>query len=193
MKRFALLTLSLFCFSSCQVLISSILGVKEPVAKSDNQVRDSINKIYRSFPIYRIREDKIDSLFKEEYKPGWGSGFKPIQFICFDRKGEIVAQWASCESSLNSYSLKTYPPRSRYLSNTKLTIERIIKSSNILIPGKNTLEDYTRYDYTYVVYTCSWTEKLSINMLYKIINYTKKQPSYNIVIINTDYYRFNPG
>ncbi|NVO30744.1 hypothetical protein [Hymenobacter lapidiphilus] len=179
-----------FCFSSCQVLLSTILGVEEPVAKNDVEIAHNLRNRYPSYPLYRVKENKMDSLLRAEYKTGWGPGFRPIQFICFNNKGKLVTQWASCESGQNSYTLKEFPPRSKYPSNPEFDIKKVIDIVKPLSPDNANLNTYENYEYTYVVYVTSWTDKLSSDLVESIKKYAASNKyTYNIVLVSADYYK----
>lgn len=176
--------------ASCSAFYKVAVGIEEPKAHPDNtQLVTYAKNTYPKYPFYRVSKDYFPILLKNKYKPDWEPGFRPIQFLCFDKNGKLITQWASCESELTKFVLADSIPKSKYKSFENITLEETYShfqdnSGKALEPSQ-----YRGNDITYIVYWTVWTDRQSKKLVEELEQYTKKtKVKSEIVLVNADYY-----
>jgi len=177
--------------SSCQPILRSVYGIKQPQLQDKLQITAyaaSHNLLTENS--YRIDSLAFLSLLKEQYKPGWSRGFRPIQFLCFDQQGKLTAQWASCEKNLTANILSSVPPSHLLPPDTTRTLKNLLATCGPLALNGQAIPTQQDADYTLVAYWSTWTDKQSLKMIAQLREYIARHPEHKIslLLVNTDFY-----
>ncbi|MCA9346148.1 hypothetical protein KC960_01530, partial [Candidatus Saccharibacteria bacterium] len=63
-------------------------------------------------------------LKNKKYKPGIDEGFRFLQIRCYDKEGQLIMQWASCEGLLSDLqTLRSPIPKNYNGLDTTLSLE----------------------------------------------------------------------
>lgn len=184
---FALLFIAL---SGCGAFYKLAIGVEDPKPHTDNtQLTTYAKDTYPSYPFIRVAPEYLTTLLKGKYKPDWEPGFRPIQFMCFDNTGKLIAQWASCEGELDKFVLSDTIPKSKYKSFDDITFEKLYPQLQNET-GKNIeINTYKNNDINYVVYWTMWTDRQSKKLVKTLEQYIKNSKNKSeLILVNADYY-----
>ena len=192
MRKHCLLLLALPLLAGCQPLLRWSLGIRNVEPLTDRQVqRYAQQQRWQGLPLLRVDSLAFRQLGQEVYKPGWPVGFRPLQFLCYDRQGRLVAQYASCESLLHDNMLRDLPPSGLQLPDTTRRLAHLLHLCH-LVPGSQPLASSPgQYDYTIAVYWTSWLGRQSAQLVARMQHYAANHPTQKIqlVLVNADYYQ----
>ncbi len=170
----------LFVLTSC----SAILGIKEPEGISKQKAIEYLysHKLDTCDIIY-LKCNYLDTLQQLAFKPGWEVGFRPIQFKIFNKFGDLIFQYSSCEGPLKNTSIfDIFPPKNISPIDTSYTIE----NEQLLTVEKLTIKEHT--DYVAVIYWATYTGIIGRKFLKKINKILENQDvTIQIYKFNTDY------
>ena len=170
----------LYVLTSC----SAILGVKEPEKISKQKAIKYLNKHkLDTCDIIFLKYNYLDTMKQVAFKPGWEVGFRPIQFKIFNKFGNLIFQYSSCEGPLKNTSIfDTFPPKNISPIDTSYTIE----NEQLLTVEKLTIKEHT--DYVAVIYWATYTGIIGRKFLKKINKLLNNQDvTIQIYKLNTDY------
>lgn len=184
---FALLLLAL---SGCGAFYKVAIGVEDPKPHTDNtQLIAYAKNTYPSYPFIRVAPEHFTTLLQSKYKPDWEPGFRPIQFICFDKNGELIAQWASCEGELDKFVLSDTLPKSKYKSFEDVTFKKIYSRFQNETGKTIDINSYKYNERNYIVYWTMWTGRQSKNLVKRLEKYIVNNKSRStLILVNADYY-----
>jgi hypothetical protein len=193
MKKALLISLLFFnlIFWGCKNIAMKMAGIRNPEIESKNTILGFLLKINQDTnDVYTFDTVLFKKYMSEPFKPGWPNGLRPAQIRVYNKFGEPVMQWSSCEGFLKD--LKTFdsvPPKNFNGLNTSLNLQEDLKQyftldgvpANIVLP--------TNYDYYILIYFAKWYQKLSKESFTQVENYKQKHPELSIKVykISTDF------
>jgi hypothetical protein len=190
---FILLALSLIVIS-CKSTILRIAGVREPRIENKVSIFRFLNEIGQDTSnVYVMDSNLMDQLKKKSFKPGMSKAFRPIQVRVYDKKGNPVIQWASCEGYLQDLKLfDTVPPRVINGLDTSLNLVEDL-SRYYTFEGKPAgIIPAPGFDYYFIVYFARYFPKMSKESFLQVDQYMKHHPelTFRLYKINVDVQEF---
>ena len=154
--------------------------------------KSSIHKFLNSIrqdtsDTYGLDTNLLKSLSNKPFKPGWQTGFRPVQIRTYNNHGLPVMQWASCEGFLSN--LKTFdsvPPKNLNGLDTTLNLENDLNRYTTLDgkPAKPKIPP--GYDYYVLVYFAKYFPKLTKESFSQLKHYGARHPDLKIKIYKID-------
>ena len=170
----------------------TMLGIKEPKLESRGSVLHylSANEIDTNNVVY-LNQTKINVLYKNDtFKPGFPKGLRMIQFILFDKKGNLISQYSTCERSIRGGKvLESFPPKNIYPLNSGKSFEYY---STYLVDRWGypiRLSDMQGSDYFLFVYYATFTGRPGLRLLNQISEYCDryKEKKIKLLKVNLDF------
>jgi len=162
---------------------SDILGIKTPQETTQKKTIEYLLKYKLDTDnIIFLRPNYFDTLKQKPFKPGWDTGFRPIQFKIFNKYGNLIFQYSPCEGPLkNTLIYDTFPPKNITPIDTSYTIknEQLLTSNKIIIK-KNT-------DYIAIIYWATYTGIIGRKFLKKTDKLLKSKKNIQVYKLNVDY------
>ncbi|MCC5944615.1 MAG: hypothetical protein JJT94_06740 [Bernardetiaceae bacterium] len=179
MRYFSVIYIFLFVLSSCSPIISTVLGIKNPVKLTEKEV--STYAIQEKIQPFYVADSVI--LKKLAYKNNYGIGsFQPIQFKFFDKKGQALARYVSCEGSTKRWeTFERFPPRSLEHDLTRYNLYEELPYYRDLEGNTPIIEEDT--EYIFIVYWATFTGKPGRNLIEKVKRYLNLHQNKHIQII----------
>ncbi len=184
MKKKTIIILTFFYLLSISISCSTLLGIKEPEEITNKTALEYLLKhnIDTSNVMF-LKSNYLDTLKSLPFKPDWETGFRPIQFKIFNKYGDLIFQYSTCEGPIkNTLINKKFPPYNITPIDTTYTI----KDEQFLTDDKITVAENT--DYVVIIYWATYTGVIGRKFVKKIVTIIADQ-NYNIQIfkLNTDY------
>lgn len=178
-----LILIACLTLSSCAFL----LGIRIPKELTQKELDDFlIKENIDTSNCFAFHKKAYDSIKQLEYKPGWEKGFKPLQFKAFDKSGNLIAQYASCEGNLKKLELlHTYPPKNIFPFDSTQTLQNDITMYRTY-RGEKLVIEQGKYDIIFVVYWGKWLGRPGINLLRDIHEYKKTYKNKNTLILKVN-------
>jgi hypothetical protein len=186
-----LVTMLILNSSSCTLILSKALGLKNPKVESFEEQKSYLKKynldttnLYTFNPIYK------DSLKLSTYYITYSDSifFTPMQFRMYDSTGEFVAGWALCFGKVDVIGLyEQFPPKKLEYTNDKLNF---YTDSNFILDRTGQKIDpkifLNHYNYIIVGFWAEWLGRLSKDMLIDLENYIQKYNEKNIIFLKVN-------
>ncbi len=184
----------LFAGTSCKWALMSISGFREPAVESKKSIFVFLYKLKQDTnDVYALDTNLFQQLREDAFKPGWKKSFRPVQIRVYDKKGNPVMQWASCEGFLKDLkTFDTVPPRNNNTLNTSLNLQKDL-SRYFTLDGKpaNAVAE-EGYDYSILIYFAKYFPRLTRESFTQVHQYISKHPElkFKVYKINVDFQRF---
>jgi len=173
---------------SCRPALQLAAGVRQPEIESKSSVQSFLKSIGQDTAgVYGLDTVAFNRLRSEPFKPGWKPGFRPVQIRVYDRQGNPVMQWASCEGYLKDLRpFDSVPPRNTNGLNTSLTLGEDLKQYYTLDGKPAGLVPEPGYDLSLLVYFARYFPMLSEESFRQVADYRKKHPELRMRIYKID-------
>jgi hypothetical protein len=189
-----LLVICLLLATSCTSSILRIAGLRKPKVETKQSVIKFLKKLNEDTnDIYTLDTTLFQELQKSHFKPGMAAGFRPVQIRVYDKQGEPVMHWASCEGSLSCLHIfDTVPPRVVNGLDTSLTLKEDLSCYYTLDGQQAQIAVEKGYDYYFIIYFAKYFPKLSKESFEEVYGYKRKYPEIKCKIykINVDIQEF---
>lgn len=179
----------LFCIS-CKSVVLKLAGIKRPQIESGESIINFLKEFkLDTNNVFCLDTSLYNQLCSHPFKPGWKPGFRPVQIRCYDKHGNPVMQWVSCEGSLDQ--LKTFdsvPPKNAGGLDTSLTLASDLARFFTLDGKPAGIRPDEGYDYYFLVFFAKYFPRMTRKSFREVSDYAQRHPELNMTVykINTD-------
>ena len=184
----------LFTVTSCKSLVVNMAGFCIPKVENKESIFKMLKSLHQDTnDVYTIDSLLFEKFRKEQFKPKWANGFRPVQIRVYDHEEFPIMQWALCEGFLKD--LKTFdsvPPRNINGLNTSLRLQEDLSQYFTLNGEPAKINAQKGFDYYIIVYFAKYFPKWSKESLRQVMNYVNKHKELKIKVykINVDVQKF---
>jgi len=192
--KMILLFIALIITCSCKTAIMKMAGLRKPGIETKTSIVHYLQKLKQDTnDVYTLDTTLMENLRRESFKPGMAKGFRPVQIRIYDKNGEPVMQWASCEGFLKD--LKTFdsvPPRNHNGLNKSLKLQEDLSRYYTLDGTSSSITVPTGFDYFILIYFAKYFPRLSKESFRQVEKYALKHNELKMKIykINVDVQKF---
>ena len=181
-QSIVILVCLIMVLGSCQKILLSFSGIKNPEVETAASVKEFLLKIGQDTTDVLCLDSSVYTNMKtQQFKPGRSSGFRPIQIRAYDRQGNAVMQWASCEGYLKQLgTFDSVPPKNQPGLDTSMTLQQDLDRYFYLDGKPSTAKASQEYDYTILVYFAKWFPKMSKESFRQVDKYIRNHPELKI-------------
>jgi len=184
---------SLLLFTSCNHFIALILfGINDNYtgATPGQIIKYATRYKLQNEPVYILTRKGLDSLKSSSYKPKWGKGFRPISFKVFNKAGNMITLYASCEDAYppkyRHNILDSFPTKHFNYTDSTWTIDKELKSFRSFSKDSFYYKIDNNSDLYIVVYWATYTGKIGRGLVNDLKSYASKHSDHKITLIEVN-------
>jgi hypothetical protein len=189
-----LLFMILVLLTSCRWVSMKVAGIRAPQIESKESIYSFLLQIQQdTLDVFTLDTTIFEKLRREPFKSGWKEGFRPLQIRMYDKNGDVVLQWASCEGYLKDLrTFDTVPPRNLNDLNKKLKLQDDLNQYFTLDGNPAHIFAPPGYDYYILIYFAKWFYKPSKEAFLEVERYIQlhRDLKFKVYKIDTDFQKF---